>query len=395
MTLLASAAARGAPRVRRDAASERDAMRRAAALLALALALLAGRAALRRGRRARRRRRGPSSSQRLGAALPLDAPFIDASGRPVRARRLLRRRPPGRPRPRLLPLPEPVRPRDARRAARRSHASGLPRRDYRIVAVSIDPDETPADARAPRARLRRLRGFLRRGARAARAARPAPARRRRRRRSRRSRAGRLRLSARCRATQATPAPSAAASRYAHAAGFVVVTPDGRISRYLLGVRFDAARRCAWRWSTRRPATIGSAQRPPRCCSAPTSTRAPAATTRRDDVLRAVGVAARARRSAAGSGASARGARARRDGTRMRGRATLDAGFSLLAPAASAIAGRIDAAVRRHARCCAARVALGVCIADRRVLVRYRRGARADRSARRRAAARRASRSPGR
>ncbi|MCK9686278.1 SCO family protein [Scleromatobacter humisilvae] len=35
-------------------------------------------------------------------------------------------------------------------------------------------------------------------------------------------------------------PGDAAARFAHPAGVVVVTPDGRVSRYLMGVRFDPA-----------------------------------------------------------------------------------------------------------------------------------------------------------
>jgi len=37
---------------------------------------------------------------------------------------------------------------------------------------------------------------------------------------------------------ARPAPAMAAPRFAHPAGIVVVTPDGRVSRYLMGVRFE-------------------------------------------------------------------------------------------------------------------------------------------------------------
>ena len=146
------------------------------------------------------------------------------------------------PRPRLLPLPEPVRPGDARppRSARRRAACRAS--DYRIVAVSIDPAR---DARRRAAIARRVyadyASFLRTG-----------------RTPRRpldlqllvgpeasiaalsERVGfayeRVGASRRPRRRSATPRPRRRATPTPP--GFVVVTPDGRISRYLLGVRFD-------------------------------------------------------------------------------------------------------------------------------------------------------------
>jgi protein SCO1/2 len=179
-------------------------------------------------------------SQRLDAAVPLDLPFTDASGRAVRLGSYF-----GDGRPVILVLGYHRCPNLCGLAMHglleALDAGGLPPRDYRIVAVSIDPEETPADALARRRIDADYASFLRIG---------------------RTPGDPLDLQLlvgpetsiatlservgfayeRDRASPAAARGSAdaaaAASRYAHAAGFVGVTPQGRTSRYLLGVRFD-------------------------------------------------------------------------------------------------------------------------------------------------------------
>jgi protein SCO1/2 len=182
--------------------------------------------------------------QHLGANLPLDAPFVDAAGRAVRLGDYFRD-----PRSRLaVPVvlvlgyyrcPNLCET-EMEGVVQALSDSGLPHRAYRVLTVSIDPEETAADAEARRRidlqvaelasartiengkdalildalvgpatsieRLATQTGFV--------FARSAPTR----------------------ALQATAAESGRA--FAHAAGFLVATPDGRISRYFLGVRQD-------------------------------------------------------------------------------------------------------------------------------------------------------------
>jgi protein SCO1/2 len=178
-------------------------------------------------------------SQRLDAALPLELPFTDASGRPVRLGSYFADR-----RPVVLVLGYYRCPNLCGLAMHglleALDAGDLSRSDYRIVAVSIDPEETPADARERGRVYADYASLLRAG-------RPAeqpldlqllvgPA------------ASIATLSERVgfayahvgASLAAAPASGddAAASRYDHAAGIVIVTPEGHASRYLLGVRFD-------------------------------------------------------------------------------------------------------------------------------------------------------------
>lgn len=95
--------------------------------------------------------------------------------------------------------------------------AGLPASGYRLLAVSIDPREDAAAARQKeKAYSRLLAGkvdahFL---------------------------TGEAVATARLAASLGFPyAWDAAAGQYAHPAGFVVATPDGRVARYFLGVRF--------------------------------------------------------------------------------------------------------------------------------------------------------------
>jgi len=185
----------------------------------------------------------------LDAALPLGLPFVDAAGRRVRLGDYF-----GDGRAVLLVLGYYRCPNLCglvmHGVLEALEASGLPRRTWRVVGIGIDPQETPADAAA------RQRVDL-------------------------AYAAHLRSAGSGNATHskaiateepldlhllvgAPPAIAALAqqvgfgysrdagadadartddagraSRYVHAAGFVVVTPQGRISRYLYGVRFDA------------------------------------------------------------------------------------------------------------------------------------------------------------
>ena len=178
-------------------------------------------------------------SQQLDVALPLELPFSDAEGRPVRLGTYF-----GDGRPVVLVLGYYRCPNlcglTMHGILEALDASGLPRSNWRIVGVSIDPDETPADARARERVYLDYASFLRRGRPAVRPldlqllVGPAP--------SIAALSERIGF-----AFQRDPGAAhadagdaaAAASRYAHAAGFVVVTPGGRTSRYFLGVRFDA------------------------------------------------------------------------------------------------------------------------------------------------------------
>jgi protein SCO1/2 len=104
---------------------------------------------------------------------------------------------------------------------------GLPPSASRILFVSVDPAESPADA----ADLRRADlGYARLLAGAGADAPPVierlvgpPAS----------------IAALARQVGFVYQAGDAAARFQHPAGVVVVTPDGRVSRYLMGVRFDA------------------------------------------------------------------------------------------------------------------------------------------------------------
>jgi len=110
-------------------------------------------------------------------------------------------------------------------------AGGLQRSTYRVLAISIDPDETAADANARRTIELAYAASLA----------PQPP------------AVPLELQAlvgkaadiRALTQQVgfeyrqDPTNAADGSRYAHPAGMVILTPSGQVSRYLFGVRFDA------------------------------------------------------------------------------------------------------------------------------------------------------------
>ncbi len=157
--------------------------------------------------------------QRLGTQVPTDAPFRDEQNRPVRLRDYLGARP-------VVLVLGYYRCRNLCTAVREGVLAALERthlaagRDYTVVAVSIDPADTPAFARAARDDL-----ALRQPAEVGR--------------------GWHLLSG----PQSSIAPlaravgfryfyDAQAQQFAHAAGLVVLTPHGVVSRYLYGVAFE-------------------------------------------------------------------------------------------------------------------------------------------------------------
>jgi protein SCO1 len=111
------------------------------------------------------------------------------------------------------------------------HASGLAPGDVRIVRVSIDPQDTPATATAARQRDLAYAAFLGGAApdlhllvgSAANTAALARA-----------------VGYRYEAVGADERSGEPAARYAHPAAVVLVTPQGRVSRYFMGVRFEPA-----------------------------------------------------------------------------------------------------------------------------------------------------------
>ncbi|MGH8797707.1 MAG: SCO family protein [Caldimonas sp.] len=211
-------------------------------------------------------------TQHLDAALPLDLRFVDAAGRKVRLAHYFADR-----RPVVLVLGYYRCPNlcglTMHGVLEALDATGLARRDYRIVGVSIDPHETPADAQA-RQRVDLAYAAALRGDRApagplgldllvgsqasiaalaervgyayrldadAEADAKGDAKG-----NGKGNAKRANVVAHATASADADAaiaidasdPDRARSRYVHAAGFIVVTPGGRTSRYLYGVRYE-------------------------------------------------------------------------------------------------------------------------------------------------------------
>jgi len=174
-------------------------------------------------------------SQRLDTALPLELPFTDATGRSVRLGSYFADR-----RPVILALGYYHCPNLCglviHSLLEALDAGGLPRSDYRIVAVSIDPEDTPADALDRERVYVDYANFLRAGRTADRPidlqllVGPAT--------SIATLSERVGFAYQRVDASLAAGDDAAASRYAHAAGIVLVTPEGHASRYLLGVRFD-------------------------------------------------------------------------------------------------------------------------------------------------------------
>lgn len=157
-------------------------------------------------------------TQNIGVMLPLQERFVDDDGAPVSLEHLI-----GGHSTLLLfgyyrcPMLCSIVAAGALEALDRAH---LADDAVNVVEIGIDPRETPADAVQRKDDYRRRFGAL---------------------------AGRVHLlTGTASAIDAVAAAGgfhysydAAQAQYVHPAGFLVVTPQGRISRYFLGVRFDA------------------------------------------------------------------------------------------------------------------------------------------------------------
>ena len=159
--------------------------------------------------------------QRLGAQVPLDARFADADGRPVALRTLVHGK------PLLLALGyyrcpnlcDVVLNGMAHTLARLDLEPG---RDFEVAFVSIDPRETPADASHARTMLARMhpdarvpRWHFLTGDRAS-------------------------IGALAQAVGFRYFYDARLQQYAHAAGLVAITPDGKVAQYFFGVSWPPA-----------------------------------------------------------------------------------------------------------------------------------------------------------
>ena len=166
-------------------------------------------------------------TQRLDAPLPLAAAFTDSEGRAVRLADEITRRPP---RPTLLMLGYHRCPQLCTLATQgvleALRQAGLSASAARVLFVSIDPDETAADAASRRQVDLQYASLI------AGATRPeAPD-------IERLVGSPASIAALARSVGFAYQPGDAAARFSHPAGVVVVTPDGRVARYLMGVRFD-------------------------------------------------------------------------------------------------------------------------------------------------------------
>ena len=157
-------------------------------------------------------------TQNVGASLPLQQRFTDDDGRPVRLADVLDQH------SALLlfgyyrcPMLCGVVGTGVLEALTRAQ---LPDDAVRVVEIGIDPHETSADAAQKKADYARRFGSL---ARRMHLLTGAPAA----------------IDALTRAAGFQYSYDAAHAQYVHPAGFLVVTPHGRISRYFFGARFDA------------------------------------------------------------------------------------------------------------------------------------------------------------
>jgi protein SCO1/2 len=179
-----------------------------------------------------------SFTQRLDARLPLQAPFTDSTGRPIRLGDEFAAAGSDAA-PVILVLGYYRCPQLCgllmQGLLEAVHSSGLPATAYRIVFASIDPGDTAADAAARRRVALAYAQFLDAGATP-----PAidllvgPTA------SVAALARSVGYTYQVAAASPEPvAPGLPSARFDHPAGLVVCTPDGRVSRYLMGVRFDS------------------------------------------------------------------------------------------------------------------------------------------------------------
>jgi protein SCO1/2 len=153
--------------------------------------------------------------QHPGAVLPLEARFIDETGRSVRLQQFFHGKP-------VLLVLEYLRCRDLCSYVLRGAATALQRvplvagRDYEVIALSIDPREGPKDARA--ARMMDLKGVRSAGWHFLTGSEPEI----------RSVAQAVGFSYRY---------DAAIDQFAHPAGIVVATPAAAVARYVLGMSY--------------------------------------------------------------------------------------------------------------------------------------------------------------
>lgn len=158
--------------------------------------------------------------QRIGAVLPLDVSMVESNGKPMRLREFF-----GGDRAVVL-VPGYYQCTELcglvmQGVLEALQGSGLPQRSWRIVGFSIDPDETPAMARARESDYRDYARFL----------------------ADRDIDIHLLTTSAPTSERLTRALGYAVQRgdngIAHSAGFVVATPQGTVARYFPGVRFDA------------------------------------------------------------------------------------------------------------------------------------------------------------
>ncbi|VTU33551.1 hypothetical protein H4CHR_03237 [Variovorax sp. PBS-H4] len=181
----------------------------------------------------------PSASitQQLDVALPMDMTLVDSRGRRVHLRDYF-----GDGRAVLLVLGYYRCPQLCglvmQGLLQALHDAQVPRREMRILRVSIDPGDTPATATARRELDLAYADFLL-GAQPADGALELEALT-----ALAADSARLARQAGVSYTPLAPDPSdrsaALPSRYAHPAAVLVMTPQGRISRYFMGIAFDAS-----------------------------------------------------------------------------------------------------------------------------------------------------------
>ena len=174
--------------------------------------------------------------QHLGAALPLGLAFVDSGGAAVHLRDYFGERPV------LLVLGYYRCPQLCgllmHGLLEALHESGLPARNYRIVRISIDPEDTPTSAAARRlvdlryaASLTNHRSSVAPPTLDLLTGTPGAI-------ERLTNQVGFRFQATAEDLAAAADEGRSPARFAHAAGVIVASPEGHVSRYLMGVRFE-------------------------------------------------------------------------------------------------------------------------------------------------------------